>query len=51
MKKAMWATQMMVGSENVVIKRQQRNVHEDERFKNMAKIYESLEKLTLKYKH
>lgn len=47
MKKAMWATQMMMGTENVVIKRQQRST--DDELQKLVNIYDSIEKLRLKY--
>lgn len=47
MKKAMWATQMVMGTENVVIKRQQRSTDDD--LEKLVNIYESIEKLRLKY--
>ena len=43
----MWATQMVMGTENVVIKRQQRSTDDD--LKKLVNIYESIEKLRLKY--
>lgn len=47
MKKAMWATQMMMGTENVVIKRQKRSTDDD--LQKLVNIYDSIEKLRLKY--
>ncbi|KAL7021938.1 hypothetical protein ACKWTF_012075 [Chironomus riparius] len=47
MKKAMWATQMMMGTENVVIKRQRRSTDDD--LQKLVNIYDSIEKLRLKY--
>jgi len=43
----MWATQMVMGTENVVIKRQQRSTDDD--LEKLVNIYESIEKLRLKY--
>ena len=47
MKKAMWATEMMMGTENVVIKRRQRSTDDD--LQKLVNIYDSIEKLRLKY--
>lgn len=47
MKKAMWATQMMMGTENVVIKRQRRqqNVQSDQEYYNLTRILDSIHNL------